>query len=163
TVADPRYLDLVTRGLLWATGKLQLDDRYFKPKATMVPEDLARGKTAIASSTESPDHSPAAAVDGNPETRWCADGDSVPQHWQVDLGKPQDLTGIRILWEQKGVNYQYKVEGSADGRDWLTLSDQTKTDSREQDRTHPLLARGIRHVRVTVTGLQPGAWASIFE
>ena len=25
TVADPRYLDLVTRGLLWATGKLNDD------------------------------------------------------------------------------------------------------------------------------------------
>jgi type 1 glutamine amidotransferase len=29
TVADPRYLDLVTRGLLWSCGKL--DDKYLKP------------------------------------------------------------------------------------------------------------------------------------
>jgi type 1 glutamine amidotransferase len=29
TVADPRYLDLVTRGLLWSCGKL--DDAYLKP------------------------------------------------------------------------------------------------------------------------------------
>jgi len=29
TVADPRYLDLVTRGLLWSVGKL--DDTYLKP------------------------------------------------------------------------------------------------------------------------------------
>ena len=28
TVADPRYLDLVTRGLLWAVDKL--DDRYLR-------------------------------------------------------------------------------------------------------------------------------------
>ncbi len=31
TVADPRYLDLVTRGLLWSCGKL--DDRYLKTAA----------------------------------------------------------------------------------------------------------------------------------
>jgi type 1 glutamine amidotransferase len=31
TVADPRYLDLVTRGLLWSCGKL--DDTYLKPTA----------------------------------------------------------------------------------------------------------------------------------
>lgn len=29
TCADPRYLDLVTRGLLWSVGKL--DDKHFKP------------------------------------------------------------------------------------------------------------------------------------
>ena len=31
TVADPRYLDLVTRGLLWSCGKL--NDQYLKPAA----------------------------------------------------------------------------------------------------------------------------------
>ena len=161
TVQDARYLDLVTRGLLWAVGKL--DDHYLKASAEMVPEDLARGKSATASSTQSPDHHAGAAVDGNPETRWCASGDSAPQWWQVDLGKVQDLTGIRIVWEQDGVNYRYKVEGSEDGKDWTMLSDQTKTDSRDQDRTHPFLARGVRYVRVTATSLAAGAWASIFE
>lgn len=29
TYADPRYLDLITRGLLWSVGKL--DDKHFKP------------------------------------------------------------------------------------------------------------------------------------
>lgn len=32
TVADPRYLDLVTRGLLWSCNKL--NDKYFKPSTT---------------------------------------------------------------------------------------------------------------------------------
>ncbi len=31
TVADPRYLDLVTRGLLWSCGKL--DEKYLRPAA----------------------------------------------------------------------------------------------------------------------------------
>ncbi len=161
TVADPRYLDLVTRGLLWSVDKL--DDRHLKAAADLVPEDLAKGKPATASSTQSPDHGPGAAVDGNPATRWCADGDSAPQWWQVDLGKPQDLTGIRIVWEQDGVNYRYKVEGSEDGKSWTMLSDQTNSDGRDQDRTHEFLARGVRHVRITATKLQAGAWASIFE
>jgi putative heme-binding domain-containing protein len=161
TVADPRYLDLVTRGLLWAVDKLE--DRYMKPQTDLVPEDLSKGKPATASSTQSPDHSPGAAVDGNPETRWCADGPSSPQWWQVDLGKPEDLTGIRILWEQDGVEYKYKVEGSEDGKAWAMLSDQTKSDDRDQDRKHEFLARGVRYVRVTATGLKDGAWASIFE
>ncbi len=43
------------------------------------------------------------------------------------------------------------------------LSDQTKSVAREQDRTHDFLARGVRYVRLTATGLKEGAWASIFE
>jgi type 1 glutamine amidotransferase len=161
TVADPRFLDLVTRGLLWSVDKL--DDQYLKEAGPLVPEDLARGKTATASSTQGPEHAPALAVDGNPATRWCANGPSSPAWWQVDLGKSEDLTGIRILWEQDGVEYQYKVEGSDDAKSWTMLSDQTKSHERNQERLHAFLARGIRYVRVTATGLQPGAWASIFE
>ena len=161
TVADPRYLDLVTRGLLWAVDKL--DEHYLRDPDLVVPEDLSKGKPATASSTENLDHAPGAAVDGDPTTRWCADGPSSPQWWQVDLGKPEDLAGIHIVWEQDGIEYQYKVEGSEDGKSWTMISDQTKSAEREQDRTHKFLARSVRYVRVTATGLKEGAWASIFE
>ena len=144
TVADPRYLDLVTRGLLWAVDKL--DERYLRDPDLVVPEDLSKGKPATASSTQSPDHSPGAAVDGDPATRWCADGPSSPQWWQVDLGKPEDLTGIRIVWEQDGVDYRYKVEGSEDGKSWTMLSDQTKSDERRPG-PHARVSRQGRPVR----------------
>ena len=35
TVGDPRYLDLVTRGLLWSCGKL--NDKYLKPASAKTP------------------------------------------------------------------------------------------------------------------------------
>ena len=161
TVGNPRYLDLVTRGLLWSVGKL--DETHLRDVSHLVPEDLSKARPATASSSENNAHRPGAAVDGNPDTRWCADGPTSPQWWQVDLGKPEDLTGIRILWEQDGVNYQYKVEGSDDGKTWTMLSDQTKSQQRDQDRAHEFLARGVRYVRVTATGLGSGAWASICE
>lgn len=37
TVADPRYLDLVTRGLLWSVGKL--DDAHLKPAKKVLLDD----------------------------------------------------------------------------------------------------------------------------
>jgi type 1 glutamine amidotransferase len=37
TVADPRYLDLVTRGLLWSVGKL--DDAHLKPARKVLLDD----------------------------------------------------------------------------------------------------------------------------
>ncbi len=137
TVGDPRYLDFVTRGLLWSVDKL--DDRYLRDPDDAVPEDLAKGKRATASSTERPDHRPEAAVDGDPATRWCANGPSSPQWLQVDLGKPEDLTGVRILWEADRVDYRYKVEGSEDGTTWIVLSDQTHSKDHDQERTHEFL------------------------
>ncbi len=98
------------------------------PKADangMVPLDLARGKVATASSNQGEGHLPGMAVDGDGETRWCADHGTFPQWWQVDLGKPQDLTGCLIAWEQPSAVYQYKVEGSADGKSWRMLADRT--------------------------------------
>jgi putative heme-binding domain-containing protein len=179
TVADPRYLELVTRGLLWSVNKL--DEEHLKPADTRVPvkpagtrvpvkpadtrvrDDLAKDKPATASSTQSPDRQPASAVDGVPETRWCASSESSPQWWQVDLGKPEDLTGIRVLWEHDGVAYRYKVEGSGDGRLWKMLSNQTDSNERSRDRSHDFIAGAIRQVRVTVTGLETDSWASIRE
>ena len=43
-----------------------------KANPSLIPENLARGKPATASGSESDDHSPGAGNDGNPETRWCA-------------------------------------------------------------------------------------------
>jgi len=125
-------------------------------------EDLAYGKTAEASSFQGDDKWAGAAVDGNPESRWCAADGSAPQWLRVDLGRPEALTGSRIVWEHDGP-YSYKVEGSADGKSWSTLTDQTKSRARAADRTHPFAARAIRHVRITVPEVADGRWASLFS
>jgi type 1 glutamine amidotransferase len=44
TVADPRYLDLVTRGLLWSVGKL--DDKHLKPAAEVKAAEAAMAAEA---------------------------------------------------------------------------------------------------------------------
>ena len=40
TVSDPRYLDLVTRGMLWAANKL--NNEYLKPAPAATPRMFAR-------------------------------------------------------------------------------------------------------------------------
>ena len=122
----------------------------------------ARGKPASASDSQG-GHDP---DDGE---RWRSRHSLVraptatPGHWwQVDLGKPEDLSGCRILWESSA-GYGYKVEGSADGTTWKTLADATRADVHDQERLHSFAASGVRYVRVNVTGLEPGHWASFFE
>lgn len=41
TVGDPKYLDLVTRGLLWSVGKLD-DERYTKPAKKVLIDEPAK-------------------------------------------------------------------------------------------------------------------------
>jgi type 1 glutamine amidotransferase/HEAT repeat protein len=172
TVGDARYLDLVTRGLLWSVNRLNAD--YLKPakrvlapstartKRILVPVNLALNKPATASGSQ-PGHDPAHAVDENLETRWCAPDNGDGYWWQVDLQKPEEVTGCRIAWEGEGKAYQYKIAGSADGSTWRTLVEPTGHDARPQNDEHKFAASGIRYVRVTVTKAPAGAWASFWE
>ncbi len=90
--------------------------------------NLALNKPASASSVENDEHSAAQANDGDPATCWRADDEPEggPEWWQVDLQKPIDLSGCQICWPYDGKNYRYKMEGSADGKNWSVLSDETK-------------------------------------
>ena len=126
-------------------------------------EDLARDKPATASSYQDDAKAAGAAFDGEPESRWCASDGSSPQWLQVDLGRPEALTGCRIVWEGDNAVYRYKVEGSPDARAWSTLVDATNSTDAHQAQAHPFKDATARYVRLTVTGLPEGAWASLFE
>jgi putative heme-binding domain-containing protein len=167
TVADPRYLDLITRGLLWSVNKLNAD--YLKPaearkkaaKTVRVPINLALKKRTSASATQE-GHAPEDAVDDDPETRWCAPDNKSGYWWQVDLGKPEEIIGARISWEHDGPPYQYRIDGSSDGKTWSTLVEQ-KGGPRPQVDEQKFSAQGTRYVKITVTTAPDGHWASFYE
>ena len=166
TVADARYLDLITRGLLWACDKLTPDYLTpFKgqnkvtfvpakpveaPKPPPVPKD-ATGIKATASSTQ-PGNDTWKAIDGDEGTRWCAADASKPQSLTLELEKPQDLTGIEIVWERKDKSYQHKIE--IDGK---MVADISIAPS------HVLEAKQAKKIVITCTGNDHGGWASIRE
>lgn len=168
TVADARYLDLVTRGLLWACDKLKPE--YLTPfsgknQVTFVPAKPVEAPKpapaapaglpvkATASSEESGKQNFAwKAVDGDPATRWCASGSAFPQWLQLEFEKPQDLTGVEILWESQNNAYQYKIE--IDGK--LVVADST-------ERSHAFDAKQAKKIVITCLGTNHGGWASIRE
>jgi hypothetical protein len=134
--------------------------------ARVEPANLALNKPASSSSIENDEHAAAQANDGNTNTCWRADDEPEggPEWWQVDLQQPRDLSACEIVWPYDGMNYRCKVEGSADGKTWLLLSDQTKSNSRLQVQNLKFDgARGIRFVRITITGFDDGCWASLSE
>jgi putative membrane-bound dehydrogenase-like protein len=178
TVADARYLDLITRGLLWACDKLTPDFLTpFKghnkvtfvpakpveaPKPAPTPKD-ATGIKATASSEETgKDNFAWRAVDNDESTRWCASGPDYPQWLQLELEKPQALTGIETTWENNGV-YHFKVEGSTDGKTWTTLVDGSTNEKNAPYSNDFAKADGIRFVKVHALSKKSGGWASIRE
>jgi len=189
TVADARYLDLVTRGLLWACNKLTAE--YLTPykgeagKLTVLPAPAptaaqnekskpaaatpppapkdATMVTVTASSEESGKGNFAwKALDGAAGTRWCANGASFPQWLQFEFEKPQSLNGIKIAWEKENAAYQHKIEGSADGKTWTVLLD-ASDNKKSGDSDHAISGKDIRFVKITCTGSSSGGWASIHE
>ena len=137
-----------------------------QPSGADEPVNLALNKPAAASSIENDEHDASQANDGDADTRWCADDEpeGVPDWWMVDLRKPADLSGCQIRWPYDGMHYRYKVEGSADRKQWSMLSDQTQSNLKSQ--IHDLKfesAKSIRYVKITITGLDDGCWSSICE
>ena len=83
------------------------------------PNNIALGKDAKVSSSESQSKSSANALDGDPTTRWASDlgganGDATDGEWfVVDLGADYYIGTIRILWENaygKQYNLVYAPE-----------------------------------------------------
>ncbi len=83
------------------------------------PNNIALGKDAKVSSSESQSKSASNALDGDPTTRWASDlgganGDATDQEWfVVDLGADYYIGNIRILWENaygKQYNLVYAPE-----------------------------------------------------
>jgi putative membrane-bound dehydrogenase-like protein len=174
TVGDARYLDLVTRGLLWSCDKLNA--AYLKPYAgpkgrtTVVPpRSEMRGEppanatlvTATASSVQ-PDNWIWKAVDGAPDTRWCADGASFPQWYQLEFDKPQKLSGVKIVWESGNNAYRHVIEGSVDGQQWTVLSD-AKENDKPGDTSAEFALTEVKFLKITCSGTSQGGWSSIRE
>lgn len=164
-IADPVFLNFITKGLLWAVDKHE-NPEYSKPLATvkkvLVPVNLALKKPASAPRSQE-GHDPAHGNDGNDDTRWCSPDAGAPYTWQVDLEQPEELTGCKINWEQDGPRYKYKLEGSSDGKAWNILSDQSEGKNEAQEQELKFSAKGVRHVRLTFLGARPGSWGSFFE
>ncbi|MEM7477531.1 MAG: ThuA domain-containing protein [Planctomycetota bacterium] len=177
TVQDPRYLDLVTRGLLWSCEKLNKE--YLVPfqgdtKTTFINKSLfastdsakvgkAPKKAMLvklrASSTQS-GHPTEHAIDGDPDTRWCANSSDYPQWLTLDLKEASNISNIEIDWEFGDRDYQLTIEATADSKHWQTLFEgpsrggfSKSIDSKGKWKT----------LKFTATRGASGSWCSIRE
>ena len=122
-------------------------------------QDLALDQPTTASSTYSATANLAtAATDGDPGTRWES-AYSDPQWLEVDLGSPQQICSLGLLWEAAYAS-AFQLQVSSDNTNWTTVySTTTGTGGSE---TFPVSVTA-RYVRMygTVRATQWGY--SIFE
>ncbi|XVV08819.1 discoidin domain-containing protein [Actinoplanes sp. CA-131856] len=104
--------------------------------------DLALGKTATASSSES--SNPAANVtDGNPRTRWASSEYADNQWIQVDLGATGTFGQVKLAWETAYAK-DFVIQASADGETWTDVKavDNTTVELKISVNGVPVFCRG---------------------
>ena len=101
---------------------------------------------------------PAQAFDGIEQTRWFIG----EMWWKVEFDEPSDISGAEIIWSTDKQGYQYILEGSTDGSNWATLSDQRENKFSGVHRLD-FNAKGLRFVRIKITGFPPDCEVGIRE
>ncbi|MGC8744309.1 MAG: discoidin domain-containing protein [Verrucomicrobiia bacterium] len=102
------------------------------------------------------------ANDGLFVSAWQTGSGRPTNWWMVDLGKQHSLTGCRIMWQDPGFLYQYRIEVSSDNLNWQTVVDMTQNKKAEWLPVHSFNATA-RYVRVSPTGIEDGCWLGIRE
>ncbi|WP_323746072.1 chitosanase [Catenulispora pinisilvae] len=82
--------------------------------------DLALGRPATASSTESSSLPASNAVDGDATTRWGSKEGSDPQWISVDLGSSMAINEVKLSWEA-AYGKAYTIQTSDDDKTWTTV------------------------------------------
>ena len=194
TMVEPQYLDMLARAVLWATKRNPVKD--FTPATEEVNAEIAKlvnvpvvtgkpkyvpgnccgeGNLAfgrkVTSKSVQQGNEREHLTDGRLDTRWCPSGPQVDEWVTVDLEEPRTVNHLRLHWEKdKGINYRYIVEGSADNENWTTIVDRREIKKKKPvprgtiaHRIKKKDAKNIRYIRVTFLGADRGLWGSIWE
>lgn len=117
------------------------------PPAGAADTLLSQAKPATASSTENSVFTAAAAVDGDPGTRWSSAHAVDPQWIQVDLGQAATINQVQLSWETASAK-AFQIQTSADGTNWNSIY--TTTTSTGGNQTLTVSGSG-RYVRMLGT------------
>lgn len=146
---------------LTGTWKFKLTHGRINHAKQFQPEDAQ----ALEASTSQGEHPPAHAFDSSEETRWCANGSEVPQYLEADLEQVRHVQSIGITWEKSdGTLYQYRVLGRKERKagQWLALVNASMAPG-VGNAPITITPADVRYVRVVVSAVSGGNWASIRE
>ncbi|MFC3831725.1 MULTISPECIES: glycosyl hydrolase [Deinococcus] len=118
--ADPHFTSLLAgQGQLTPLGQNYLNLPGAAATLTCAATNIAQGRPAVASSSESAGTPASAAVDGTAGTRWSS-AFADPQWLRVDLGSTQPICGITVQWEAAYAR-AFQIQTSNDATTWTTV------------------------------------------
>ncbi len=118
--------------------------------------------TLTASGQRNSHTGPECAADDNYATLWAAPPGSTTAWLQADLGVARAITRQQIRFEYAWRTYQFRVESSADGKEWTTLADHVSKPTTGS----PVIIESpvtARFVRLTFPSVEKGAEPGILE
>ena len=127
---------------------------------TLTPSNLARGKTASASTVQLTSRYPypEKAVDGNTGTHWRANVRTDIEQWlKVDLGSEMLFNRVKIDWNE-GYATSYKIQISNDGVVWEDVYENTMGKGRTEDIVFTDDPEEARYVRVLLLKKSTGSY-----
>ena len=134
---------------------LDMKERFNLPQSLKLEEwfnlDLGRNKPCSASST-SPETDPNNINQGEIRQPWIAADNSLPQWWQVDMEEERRVSGLTVKWLNDGLWYDFAVEVSGDGENWIHIADERASGQGHVPVRFPEPV-DVRFVRVVVTGV----------
>lgn len=156
--AKDDYLSVTTpEEVKAAVVKLQTAIDALEEKEETEDSNIALNKPVTTSAPSYWEFYETNANDGDLDTMWVVDGDSVesllPQWWQVDLRKEYVLNRYKLVFEDDGEDgaWQYRIEGSQDGEIFETLVEKTDSPSGTRVIEEAVTDKeAYRYVRVTL-------------
>ncbi len=137
--ASDRYLLKLTAKDTRGLEAKDVSDDYF-----CLASNLAKDKTASASSQEGQDVAVSNALDGNMGTRWSSQF-SDPQWIKIDLSRKQNINRVILKWET-AYGKSYQIQTSDDGINWMTVYSTTTGDGGIDDIS--FTGTSCRYVRI---------------
>tara|TARA_R110000850_G_scaffold121939_2_gene239832 strand:+ start:301 stop:2115 length:1815 start_codon:yes stop_codon:yes gene_type:complete len=140
----------------------EYDPNFVAPtnKGGKRPAKISTPQGEVSASSFQKGNEPANAIDGRNNTRWAADGESVPQWWQIEFPQIRELTGVTIQW-RNATWFDHQIEVSDDGKQWSAVGGMSGDRDNRQSHVHEFSAEA-KFLRIRVDALGNG-WASITE
>jgi len=137
---------------------------------SIVPKDIAfESKTTASSyyhlkSTQYDyEYKASYATDDNNATMWKAANNTTPEDLTIDLGTVQTIKRVMTQFEFASYYYQYKLEYSSNGKNWLLYADQSKN----RIAGSPMIDDNdvkARYIKLTVLGTEKvGLYAAVWN
>jgi hypothetical protein len=136
------------------------------PAPDAAPVDV--GIETVSASAEDGEHVAANTVDGDPDTRWSAEGrangDAAAGPWIAwQLDDAYDLHEIELAFYEgaNGNPTSFHVEVSEDGQAWTRVLTTTASGASDDPESFSFEAHRASHVRYVGEGRRTSAWNSI--